>query len=110
MGSGNARPEPQRLQPQVRPLPDREPGRTKDEEEEREEEEEEGDDKEEDEEKIKEEQFNLEDVADGLKNKDERVKCEVCEIDVLKSYLRRHMKRKHGNKEENPDVQDFGEE
>ena len=65
--------------------------------------------KEEDEKKVKEEEFSLEGLS-GRKNKDERVKCEVCEIDVLKSYLRRHMKRKHGNKEENPDVQDFGEE
>ena len=68
-------------------------------------------------EKEVEEEFNLEGKAVteeviGRKNKDERVKCEVCQIDLMKSSLRRHMRRKHGNKEENPeeDSQDIGEE
>ena len=55
-------------------------------------------------------------MAEGLggrKYKDERVKCDVCEIDLMKSSMRRHMKRKHDKKdgEENlDDVQDILEE
>ena len=79
------------------------------------EDEDEEEEKEEDE-KEEEEELNMEAVAEGTngrKYKDERVKCDVCEIDLMKSSMRRHMKRKHGNKDREDysgDVQEIGEE
>ena len=76
----------------------------------------EDEDEEEEEEKEEEEELSMEAVAEGTngrKYKDERVKCDVCEIDLMKSSMRRHMKRKHGNKDGEDysgDFQEIGEE